>query len=38
MNTTQQLEKKINKTYKSGNVKKAIEYICKNELKELLEE
>ena len=33
MNTTQKLEKKINKTYKSGNVKKAIE-LCQTGLKE----
>lgn len=33
MNTTQQLEKKINRTYKSGNVKKAIE-LCQTGLKD----
>ena len=33
MNTTQQLEKKINKSYRSGNVKKAIE-LCQTGLKD----
>ena len=33
MNATQKLEKKINKTYKAGNVKKAIE-LCQSGLKE----
>ncbi len=33
MNTTQQLERKINKSYKSGNVKKAIE-LCQTGLKD----